>query len=80
MDYNTYWALKNRAMTQFLNKASNNLDQETIMQLIIYATNDKNSDICATILNFLFKEHREKFMNCFIKSGQNKGEILTQNA
>lgn len=80
MDDDTYWALKNRAMTQFINKASKNLDQETIMQLVIYATNDDNLDICTTILNFLFREHREEFMNCFIKNGQNKGETLTQNA
>lgn len=80
IDDDTYWALKNRAMTQFVNKVSKNLDQETIMQLVIYATNDDNSDICATILNFLFKEHKEEFMNCFIKNDPNKGEILTQNA
>ena len=80
MDDDTYWALKNRAMTQFINKASKDLDQETIMQLVIYATNDDNSDICATILNFLFREYREEFMSCFIKNGQNKSETLTQNA
>lgn len=80
MDDDTYWALKNRAMTQFINKASKDLDQETIMQLVIYATNDDNSDICATILNFLFREHKEDFMNCFIKNGQNKSETLTQDA
>lgn len=80
MSNNTYWALKNRAMTQFINRASKNLDQETVMQLVIYAMNDDNSDICATILNFLFREHRKEFMNCFIKNGQNKGESLTQNA
>lgn len=80
MSDNTYWALKNRAMTQFINRASKDLDQETVMQLVIYATNDDNSDICATVLNFLFREHKEEFMNCFIKNGQNKGEIFTQNA
>ena len=68
MDDDTYFALKNRAMTQFLNKASKNLDQETIMQLVIYATDDDNSDICATILNFLLKNYKEELMNCFIKN------------
>ncbi len=80
MDDDTVSALKNRAMTQFLAKVSKELDQETVMQLVIYATDDNNSDVCATILNFLFKLHRDKFMNCFIKNGQKQGEILAQNA
>ena len=50
------------------------------MQLVIYATDDNNSDVCATIMNFLFKLYRDKFMNCFIKNGQKQGEILAQNA
>lgn len=80
MDDNTVLALKNRAITQFLAKVSKELDQETIMQLVIYATDDDNSDVCATILNFLFKLHRDEFMNCFIKNGQKQGETLAQNA
>ena len=71
MDDDTYFALKNRAMTKFLNKASKNLDQETIMQLVIYATNDDNSDICATILNFLLKNYKEELMSCFKKNSEN---------
>ena len=80
MDDDTAMALKNRAMTQFLAKVSKELDQETIMQLVIYATDDDNSDICATILNFLFKMHRNELMNCFIKKGQKQGETLARNA
>lgn len=80
MNEDTYFSLKNRNMKQFLAKVSKELDQKTIMQLVIYATDDNNSDIRATILNFLFKLHRDEFMNCFIKKGQNLGETLAQNA
>ena len=80
MSKDTFFSLKNRNMTRFLAKVSKELDQETIMQLVIYATDDNNSDVCATILNFLFKLHRDEFMNCFIKNGQNQGETLAQNA
>lgn len=80
MSKETFFTLKNRNMTQFLAKVSKELDQETIMQLVIYATDDNNSDIRATILNFLFKLHKDEFMNCFIKNGQKWGETLAQNA
>lgn len=80
MSKETFFSLKNRNMTQFLAKVCKELDQETIMQLVIYATDDDNSDVRATILNFLFKLHRDKFMNCFIKNGQNQGETFAQNA
>lgn len=80
MSKDTFSLLKNRNMTRFLGKVSKELDQETIMQLVIYATDDNNSDVRATILNFLFKLHRDEFMNCFIKNGQNQGETLAQNA
>lgn len=80
MNEDTYFSLKKRNITQFLAKVSKELDQETIMQLVIYATDDNNSDICAMILNFLFKLDRDKFMNCFIKNGQKWGETLAQNA
>ena len=80
MDKETFFSLKNRNITQFLAKVSKELDQETIMQLVIYATDDDNSDVRATILNFLFKLYRDEFMDCFIKNGQNQGETLAQNA
>ena len=41
-------------------------DKETIMMLIRYAVKDKNSDICTTILNLLFKNYIDVFMECFI--------------
>lgn len=80
MSKETFFSLKNRNMTQFLAKVSKELDQETIMQLVIYATDDNNSDVRATILNFLFKLHKDEFMNCFIKNDKNQGETLAQNA
>lgn len=80
MSKETFFSLKNSNMTQFLAKVSKELDQETIMQLVIYATDDDHSDVRATILNFLFKLHRDEFMNCFIKNGQNQCEILAKNA
>ena len=80
MKYDTMMALKNRAMTQFLAKVSKELDQETIMDLVIYAMDEHNSDLCVTILNFLYKLHKDELMNCFIKKGQKQGETLTQNA
>lgn len=80
MKEDIYFALKNRNMTRFLAKVSKELDQETIMQLVIYATDDNNSDVRATIMNFLFKLHKDELMNCFIKIDQNQGKTLAQNA
>lgn len=80
MDDSTYFSLKNNAMSQFLNKASKNLDQETIMQLVIHAVKDENSDISTTVLNFLFRNYKEEFMNCFTKKGSKIGEFFSQNA
>jgi len=62
--------LKITNMNQFLNRASKSLDQETIMQLVIYALKDDNSDVSSIILNFLFREHHDEFMNCFVKKYQ----------
>lgn len=67
MDDNTFFLLKDRIINQFLNKVSMELNQETIMQLVIYATDDTNSDVRATILNFLYRNHHNEFMNCFVK-------------
>lgn len=80
MGYNTSLALKKRATTQFMTRVSKELDQETIMQLVIYATDDDNSDVRAAILNFLFKLHKDELLKCFIKKGQKQGEIFAQNA
>lgn len=80
----TFFALENRAMKQFLNKTTSPkkkyLDQETVMQLVLYATDDDNSDVCTTILNFLFKNYREEFMNCFVKNNQKTDNIFDESA
>ena len=57
--------LKNRAMARFLNRANKNLEQATVMKLVCYAFEYDNSDVRATVLNGLYREHREKFLNCF---------------
>jgi stress response protein SCP2 len=67
MDDSTLLAVRNRAIDRFLNKANNNLDQETVMLLVSYAVWEGNSDISTTILNFLYRTNKEKFLNCFIK-------------
>lgn len=82
-DDKTTLVLRSRAMSRFLNKTSKNLDQETVMQLLIYAIKDENSDVCTIILNFLFREHRELFVNCFqkvYKNEDNNCEKLTKTA
>lgn len=82
-DDKTFLTLKSRAMSRFLSRASKNLDQETVMQLVIYAVKDENSDVCTTILNFIFREHRELFMNCFqkvYKNGENNCAKHTKTA
>ena len=58
--------LKNRAMSRFLKRASKELEQATVMKLVCYAFEYDNSDVRATILNCLYREQREKFLNCFI--------------
>ena len=60
------YQLKDKAMIQFLNRVSKNLEYETIMQLIDFATKDENKDIRATVLNFLFRHYKKEFMNCFV--------------
>lgn len=62
------YKLKRRQMELFLRKASKNLDQITIMQLVNYAITNSNSDVMGTILNFLYSNYREKFLNCFVKN------------
>jgi stress response protein SCP2 len=67
MDDSTLLAVRNRAIDRFLNKANNNLDQETVMLLVSYAVWEGNSDICTTILNFLYRTNKNKLLNCFVK-------------
>ena len=62
------YKLKRRQMELFLRKASKNLDQITIIQLVNHALMDSNSDVMGTLLNFLYFNYREKFLNCFVKN------------
>ena len=55
-------------MKMFLQKVKNELSQETVMHLVIYAFGDENSDVRTTILNGLFHTHKELLMNCFMKN------------
>ena len=64
---NSYIDLKMDCMSHFLNCTNNNLDQETVMLLVKYAFSNNNSDVCQTILNFLYMNNRDKFLNCFVK-------------
>lgn len=63
----SYMDLRMDCMNHFLNCVTSNLDQETVMLLVKYAFRNDNSDVCQTILNFLFRNHYDKFMNCFVK-------------
>ena len=72
----TYYLLRQGAITQFLHRAKNNLDQETIMQLVIFATKNDNSDICGVIFNFLYEAYRDEFLNCFVKNEQKIEKII----
>ena len=60
--------LKNKKLTQALRKVNFNLDQDTIMYLVCYAFRDDNKDVQTVILNFLYKEHKDQFLNCFVKN------------
>lgn len=75
MDDDTFLELKNHYLTKYMNIANKNLEKETIMMLIRYAVKDKNSDVCTTILNFLYRNCKEEFMECFTKGGELKVKI-----
>lgn len=62
------YKLKRRQMELFLRKSSKNLDQITIIQLVNHALMDSNSDVMGTLLNFLYFNYREKFLNCFVEN------------
>ena len=64
--------LKMDCMSHFLNCTNNNLDQETVMLLVKYAFSNNNSDVCQTILKFLYMNNRDKFLNCFVKSNKKR--------
>lgn len=67
MEDEVLFIIKDRAMTKFLNKVNKNLSQEAVMSLVIYAFQNDNSDVCTTILNFLYSKHKKEFLNCFIQ-------------
>lgn len=68
-DKKTLTQLKKKSMALFLNKVEKEIDQETVMRLVDYATMDSNSDVKATILNFLYRErYRDKLLNCFVEN------------
>ena len=70
-----YLALKNNAVSQFLNRVSKTIDQETVMQLLKEAIKEENGDVTMTILNFLYKEYKEELLKCFKKTNQNDENI-----
>ena len=71
-----YYLLRQREVSQFLYRAAKNLDQETIMLLVVYAFDDNNSDIRGAILNLLYESYREEFLNCFVKNEQKTEKII----
>lgn len=70
MDDDTFLKLKKHRLTRYMNIANKSLERGTIKTLIRYALKDENSDICTTILNFLFKNCKDEFMECFIKGDE----------
>lgn len=76
---NSYIDLKMDCMSHFLNCTNNNLDQETVMLLVKYAFSNDNSDVCNTILNFLYRYNCDKFMNCFVKKVTKNHYIFCEN-
>lgn len=50
------------------------------MTLIRYAVKDKNSDVRATILNFLYKNYKDEFMECFVKENELNVKIEGKSA
>lgn len=80
MDDDTFLEIKNCYLTRYMNIANKNLEKEMIMMLIRYAVKDKNSDICATILNFLYRNCKDEFMWCFIKGTELNVKIEGKSA
>lgn len=66
VDESLSYQLKERELNRFLNMTCGKVTKETVMQLILYATNPKHSDVQSSILNYLYKNHEKLFLNCFI--------------
>lgn len=77
-DYKTsaYCNLQILAMNSFLQKADKKLNQETVMKLVIDAFYGNHTEISNAIIRFLFIKHKDLFMNCFRKNGQNSLDIF----
>ena len=73
-----YLALKNNAVTQFLNRVSKILDQETIMELVKKVIKE-NSDVTVIFVNFLYRQHKDDLLNCFKKVYQNNENIYEKS-
>ena len=54
----------------FVYSANKGLDECGVRYMVNIATKDENSDICNTILLFLYKEHREELLDCFVEDIQ----------
>lgn len=80
MDDTTLLMLKNNSLTRYMNIGNKCLEKETIMMLIRYAVKEKNSDICTTVLNFLFKNYKDEFMSCFVKGNELKVKFEGKSA
>lgn len=54
----------------FVYSANKGLDECGVRYMVNIATKAENSDICNTILLFLYKEHREELLDCFVEDIQ----------
>lgn len=65
--YHQEWQWIENSLVRSANKG---LDKCGVQCLVNIATKDENSDICNTILLFLYKERREELLNCFVENIQ----------
>lgn len=65
--YHQEWQWIENSLVRSANKG---LDKCGVQCLVNIATKDENSDICNTILLFLYKERREELLDCFVKNIQ----------
>jgi len=65
--YHQEWQWIENSLVRSANKG---LDECGVRCLVNIATKDENSDICNTILLFLYKERREELLNCFVENIQ----------
>lgn len=70
-----FYFIGERDTNNFLKKVSKHLDQETVMQILKDAFLEENKSFRPVILNFLYKEHKEKFLCCFRKGTKNEKNL-----